>query len=282
MIRFRSSRTSEDGTPVVRDIEVAKYAEQVLYDYRPELFDYSGPEIDPYLEPALLDPYDFAENYLGAAIDVQDIYTENEKDFIAGAAVFTTQKVKVFDKTNMCTKDIIVPPNTILLDNRTVHKCPDSFENFTIMHEAGHLLIHRPVYLDEPNGCPAMCIRSSIGRFRGRLETSEDFIEHQANTFAASMLMPPRLFIPYVQSIIDGCKYFDDEIMICWSVNDGTRQYWKYREIVRSTANRFGVSVRAAEVQMGKYGLHACPKDNEVKEARRRLKLYKSLWSWSS
>ena len=78
MIEFNCSRTSEDMTPVIRDIEIAKFAQSVLYDYRPELLTYTSYGDDPYYEPALLDPYDFAENYLGSNIEVHDIYTESK------------------------------------------------------------------------------------------------------------------------------------------------------------------------------------------------------------
>lgn len=291
MIRLNCSRTSEDMTPVLRDIDIARYAQSVLFDYRPEFFMYVG--YDPYYEPALLDPYDFVEKYLDAAVDVQAIYTESEKDFIAGAAVFNLQKVKVFDKANMCTMEILVPPNTILLDTRTVHGGSKPFEFFTLMHEAGHLLMHQKVFRIppvtgfytsgeevQPADSATLCKRSNIGRTFGGLRTNEDFREHQANTFAACMLMPPRLFIPYVQDLMKSpWTRFDDEIMISRTVNDGTRAYWRYRDIVGRTARRFGVSTKAAEVQMSKYGLHAEITDDKIYEARRRLKMYKSLWA---
>ena len=291
MIEFSCSRTSEDNTPVIRDIEIAKFAQCVLYDYRSELLTYTSYGEDPYYEPALLDPYDFANNYLGSNIEVHDIYTESDKDVIAGAAVFNLQKVKVFDKEHMCTREILVPPNTILLDTATVDHWHKGFEFFTIMHEVGHLMLHQRVYRIEPmqgfyttgnvpdaSGDAVLCMRSNIGRSSGGLKTNEDFREHQANTFAASMLMPPRLFIPYVQKQMKQFNRFDDELMVTHTINDGSREYWRYRDIVRLTAKQFGVSTRAAEVQMTKYGLQADPKDASVKEARRRLKMYQSLY----
>ena len=290
MIEF-SCRTSEDNTPVIRDIEIAKFAQCMLYDYRPELLTYTSYGEDTYYEPALLDPYDFANNYLGSNIEVHDIYTESEKEIIAGAAVFNLQRVKVFDKEHMCTREILVPPNTILLDTRTIDHWHKGFEFFTIMHECGHLMLHKKVYRREPvpgfyttgnvpdaSGNAVLCMRSIIGRTSGGLRTNADFREHQANTFAASMLMPPRVFIPYVQKQMKHFNRFDDELMVTHTINDGSREYWRYRDIVRLAAKQFGVSTRAAEVQMTKYGLQADPKDASVKEARRRLKMYQSLY----
>ena len=292
MIEFNCSRTSEDMTPVIRDIEIAKFAQSVLYDYRPELLTFTSYGEDPYYEPALLDPYDFAQNYLGSNIEVHDIYTAKKGELIAGAAVFNYQKVKVFDKANMCTREILVPPNTILLDNETVDHWHKGFEFFTIMHEAGHLMLHQRVYKREPkqgfyttgnvqnsSRSTVLCKRSSIsGTRNSSLITSEDFREHQANTFAGSMLMPPRIFIPYVQKLMTEYDRFNDEIMVTHTINDGTSAYWRYVDIVNRTARKFGVSYRAVRVQLAKYGLQADPKDDKVKEAKRRLRMYQSLW----
>ena len=292
MIEFNCCRTSEDMTPVIRDIEIAKFAQSVLYDYRPELLTYTSYGDDPYYEPALLDPYDFAQNYLGSNIEVHDIYTETKEELIAGAAVFNYQKIKVFDKDNMCTREILVPPNTILLDNETVDYWHKGFEFFTIMHECGHLILHQRVYRREPaqgfyttgnvsdsSENAVLCKRSNIGGTRkSGLSTNEDFREHQANTFAGCMLMPPRVFVPYVQKQMKKYDRFEDELMVTRTINDGSGEYWRYVDVVNRTARHFGVSYKAVRVQLAKYGLQADPKDERVKEAKRRLKLYQSLW----
>ena len=280
MVEFSCSRFSEDMTPVIRDIEIAKFAEKVLCDYRPELLNIALYQDEPYYDPALLDPYDFAEHYLGAGMEIHDIYTESSGEVIAGAAVFNAQKVKIFDKDNLCTREILVSPNTILLDSGTVDGSRKGFEYFTVMHEAGHLMMHRAAYrtgMDVKDGA-VLCRRSSIGRSLGGLRTGEDFREHQANTFAASMLMPPRMFIPYVKMLMERDGRFDEGIMVTHSVNDGSGRYWRYREIVRLTADQFGVSRAAAEVQMAKYGLWASPGEERIKEAKRRLMMYQSLY----
>ena len=136
MIRFTPKRKSEDMTPVVRDVDLARYAEEILRDYRPELL--SGPD--------RLDPYHFAEHYLGSNVLIHDIYTPDRNEKIAGAAIFRDGAVKVFDKENMGTQIIPVKANSILLDSDTAHSKYDGFEEFTMMHEAGHLLLHREVY----------------------------------------------------------------------------------------------------------------------------------------
>ena len=99
-----------------------------------------------------------------------------------------------------------------------------------------------------------------------RLGTNEDFREHQANTFAGSMLMPPRVFIPYVQKQMKINNRFSDELMVTHTINDGTSAYWRYIDVLNRTARHFGVSFKAARVQMTKYGLQADPNDDAVRE----------------
>ena len=126
-----------------------------------------------------------------------------------------------------------------------------------------------------------LCMRSNIGRSTGGLKTSEDFREHQANTFAASMLMPPRVFIPFVQLLMQKYRRFREEgLMITYDFAWGDPRYGYFLEIVNSTARQFGVSSKAVKVQMAKYGLRADPKDADVREARRRLKMYQSLYRY--
>ena len=70
MIRFTPKRRSEDMTPIVRDVDLARYAEDILREYRPELL----------REPDRLDPYHFAEHYLGSDVlrSQEQPYSETE------------------------------------------------------------------------------------------------------------------------------------------------------------------------------------------------------------
>jgi Zn-dependent peptidase ImmA (M78 family) len=171
----------------------------------------------------------------------------------------------------------MVPGNTILIDEQITGRMKKGFEYFTVMHEAGHLMMHKEVYQKMAErrfyvyGIPegswginsALCMRSNIGN-GNKLTTSLDFREHQANTFAASMLMPPRVFIPYVQHLIDILKYIDGEFIIYErGVTDCTRGMI-YEKFVRETARHFGVSEQAVKVQLKKYGLHALANEDSI------------------
>ena len=275
MLAFDPRRRSEDMTPVVRDVDVTRYAMAVLKEYMPERLE----------RPGHMDAYKFIEQYLGANVEIMNIYTDSRDDFIAGAAVFNPQHVKVFDRDNMTTKKILVPANTVIIDEQVTGRFKKGFERFTVLHEAGHLMMHKEVYQlrhegGRTAGNSALCMRSNIGS-SGKLVTSLDFREHQANTFAGSFLMPPATFIPFVHRLIDRLRYIDGDTVIYEHGESSSTMAMVYDKIVTETAYHFGVSKDAVKVQMTKYGLHALADDASIYEAKRRLKLYYSLISYT-
>lgn len=275
MLAFDPRRRSEDMTPIVRDVDVTRYAMAVLKEYMPERLE----------RPGHMDTYKFIEQYLGANVEIMNIYTDSRDDFIAGAAVFNPQHVKVFDRDNMTTKKILVPANTVIIDEQVTGRFKKGFERFTVLHEAGHLMMHKEVYQlrhegGRTAGNSALCMRSNIGS-SGKLVTSLDFREHQANTFAGSFLMPPATFIPFVHRLIDRLRYIDGDTVIYEHGESSSTMAMVYDKIVTETAYHFGVSKDAVKVQMTKYGLHALADDASIYEAKRRLKLYYSLISYT-
>ena len=262
MIEFHCKRHHpSDNTPIVYDSEIQEYAETVLGDYKPKLLKEAGK----------INALHFLESYCGADVDYQDIYYEENEDPIAGAAVFNEGYVKVFDRENMRTKPLKVRANTVLIDNQTMKEGKEAFALFTELHEGGHILIHPCVYrkisnqlslfdfgLDmmEDKQHTVMCCRSAIGKSekveRPKLETQEDFREHQANTFAASLAMPRATFIPYAKGLIRqyGFNYgiwvqkeyydWDDEIGFGIALED----------VCEQISNVYGVSKSAARVHL--------------------------------
>lgn len=274
VVEFRWYRRCKDRTPIISDLDIIRFTEEVIKDYRPSLLE----------TPGKLDPYHFIERYLRATVDYQDLYYGRGESPIAGATIFNRDRVAVFDRYKYSVKTILVEPNTIILDNSVTDAKHFGFEEFTAMHEAGHYQLHPEVYrrsddqinlydmgLDEPNTNPngILCKRSSIGH-SGQLITSEDFREHQANTYSASMLMPRRTFIPYVyeQNKLDGYSQGIHVIMPSYDRQGDERL--KY--LIKRVSLLYGVSVTAVRVNMRKYGL--LTPAAEFEDARRKLAKY--------
>lgn len=275
MLDFRWHRRSKDRTPIIRDIDIIRFTEEVLSDFKPELLD----------KPGKLDYNHFIERYLGATIDYQDIYYPDEGN-IAGATIFNRDYIDVYDKEHRTVKSIAVEPDTIIIDNSVANSKFFGFEAFTAMHEGGHFQMHTEVYkrasnqislysmgIIEPETSGMLCKRSNIGKSKTPLVTNEDFREHQANTYAASMLMPRRTFIPYVyeQNLKDG--YGSGIHTILPEFDKHGEESLKY--LAAAASRLFGVSRSAVRVNMQKYGL-LC-KAEEFREAKQRLAYYTSF-----
>ena len=264
MIEFTCQRFADDGTPMISDTQIEAYAEELISDYDKK---YIG-------EPWELDSLKFSEYYLGANLDFVDIYCE-EGEQIAGAAIFNREKVKLFDRENLGVRFETYEPNTILIDNETIKPGKEAFARFTVFHEAGHLCMHRSVFQmqtrkiegfslpvkedmqlpwnTEGTGQVICCRRRAIEGHREGLVTQEDFREHQANVFAASILMPKEIFreiaIDGVHKM--GCRgdYYCMPTLRETDYDPCADAFLAYM------AERFRVSKSAARVQLRKHKL---------------------------
>lgn len=103
-------------------------------------------------------------------------------------------------------------------------------QRFTIAHELGHYLLHRPgegvAYVD----------KAFLVKFRNAESSSGEYSEEiEANLFAAELLMPHS----EIQKAISQCSTFD--------AHDDDR--------ISELANRFGVSQQALLIRLGNLGL---------------------------
>lgn len=259
MIKFECRCRHKDGTPIVRDADVVEYAEAVLADYRPELLEV----------PGKIDGLHFIEKYLRANIDFQDIYYEEDESPIAGATVFNDEGVRVFDREKQCVKEIAVEADTVIIDNSTMSDGKEGFALFTEIHEGGHFLMHPDVYKRDPYqitmydlglGLAArgtvLCKRTTMENRKGKLVTQEDFREHQANVFAAAMMMPRKPFYDLATRLIAECELQrDGNCILVEPKKYRTHFDFGRRRIIGEVASAFGASRRAVEIRMRTMGL---------------------------
>lgn len=255
MIEFRCNRRDRYNNPIVRNTEIWDYAEALVGDYKPSLLE----------KPGAINPIHFVESYLGATVDYQNIYFEENESPIAGATVFNDDLIKVFDREEMCTKAIQVPANTILIDIPTMEDAREGYENFTVLHEGGHFTMHAEAYRRNPNQLSLLpeyntpssvrCRRSTVCTVARdcRNWTPEQRREHQANVFAAFAAMPRATFVPYAKDMIRRAG-FGDGVYV-----EGGKWDWCNDEplynISRSLSETYGVSRTAAQIHMRTLGL---------------------------
>lgn len=257
MIEFHCKRKkSGSNSPILSNVEIEKWTETILLDYKPQLLK----------EPGRLNAFYFLENYLEATLEFHDIYYEENQPNIIGASAFNNEYIKVFDHENMCVGVRKIAPRTVVLDNSIMTDDKTGLAAFTALHEGGHLFLHPAVYTktvnDQPFGsadnlpqivcCRRYIIENGSGKPKNLNWTEEDFREHQANVFAASIAMPKRTFIPYAQQLI-----LESGLPMGYVV-EGNYEYDMYElpSILNTLAQTYGVSKSAAFVSLKKYGLH--------------------------
>ncbi len=180
MIEFSCPNRKYDGTPVVCDLEVMAYAEAQIGEYKPELLK----------EPGKLNVLHFVESYLGAVVDVQDVRNVVPGMEINGITVFKDAMIRVCEDGGFVDK--FFPAGAVIIDQAVIGR-EDGFELFTIAHEGGHFCMHYPAFrgqdiLAARSMMDRIMCRSSMietGKPENRRWTDRDFMEHQANVYAA-------------------------------------------------------------------------------------------------
>lgn len=252
MIEFNCPNRKYDGTPVVCDLEVMAYAEAQVGDYKPELLK----------SPGKINALHFVESYLGAAVDVQGIYNIIPGMGINGITVFKDAMIPVREDGKSVSK--LFPAGAIIIDSDVMDR-EDGFAQFTIVHEGGHFCMHYPAFCGQDilaarSMMDKIMCRSNMletDRPENRKWTDRDFMEHQANVYAASILMPRPTFVPFVMALNKKAGYRDG-IFVRPSIDP----FFQYRdwyvfldEIGQKIAETYGVSESAAFVHMKRCGL---------------------------
>ena len=252
MLEFNCPNRKKDGTPVVCDLQVMAYAEAQIGDYNPEML----------REPGKLDALLFIKSYLNAVVDVQDIRYTMPGMEINGITVLKDARVLVRDDGSITAVDY--PAGVIIIDSAVMGR-GDGYELFTICHEGGHFCMHYPAFCGSEllaarsTMDKIMCRSNMIGMERtgNRKWSDRDFMEHQANVYAAALLMPRPSFVPFVMALNKKAG-FSDGIF----VRPRLDPYYQYRrwyadleDIGQKIAEVYGVSDSAADVHMKRCGL---------------------------
>lgn len=252
MLEFNCPNRKYDGTPVICDVDVMNYAENQIWEYMPELL----------RSPGKLDALHFVENYLNAVVDVQDIKNIVPGMEINGITVLKDTPIIVREDGMMVRKDF--PAGAIIID-KTVMGRGDGYELFTICHEGGHFCMHYPAFC----GSEILAARSTMDKIMCRSNmigterpesgkwTDRDFMEHQANVYAAALLMPRTSFVPFAKELIRKAG-FSDGIFVRPRIDP----FFQYRDwyanlmdIGLKISEVYGVSDSAVFVHLKRCGL---------------------------
>lgn len=271
-LRCRVDRKN-NNTPVLSNKEIDEFVHAVLVDYKPSLLE----------EPSKISFEHFLENYLGASVMYLDIYHDEDKPPILGVTAFCDGYLKVFDRENQCITTVSIAANTVVIDASLMENGETGRAMFTGLHEAGHLMLHRGVYvpniegqlsfIEEELSSVLSCRRDSIAEFipnpwGNKTKTPAEWREYHANYFAAAIAMPNATFRPFIQSLL--CQHNFRKCQIVTGRDDDL-DYLAEVLLPEEVAEVYGVSKQAAFIKLKKAGFVLDKKTHAERETQLAL-----------
>lgn len=269
MILFDLSRfhRTKGGDIYLSYEQIEKITEELINDYKPQLL----------TSPGAIENDDFLENYLGVTLDYKYIYsTEGEGD-ILGCALFSEQDLKVYDKENMCTRNLRYDANTVVLDMSLVEGDRKIQENITGLHEGGHIWLHGPLLRPDPNQialkniglAKTSCRKSGMEEVIRIQPTSDDlWREWQATVFAITIALPRKslnITVPELFKVngVEGRQLVTDADM-------GAEQL-SYHTIPETLSQIYNMSKEAIRYRLNKIGFYTTKERYETENAQRSI-----------
>lgn len=122
---------------------------------------------------------------------------------------------------------------------------------YTETHEAAHWLLHRPYFDRLPqNGRSRHIACRSIENYKCMKKTGTDWLEWQADSLAAALLMPRNIFYEFARASIRRAGASRNYL-----VEGNTYDRHVFYDVIRPISEKFSVSQRAAQIRMVHLGL---------------------------
>ncbi len=165
-----------DGVPVLKDIQIREFAHELISAYDESI-------LNKLKETPLIDILNYMKSNHGLKVTLKSL-GERDGQRILGRTHFTK--------------------NHIYLDSDIEKQNGNSFR-FTVAHEIGHWLLHRykPLKIAGKSILKETEDTDKIFSPKKILESPSDWIEHHANEFAGSLLMPS----PSINKAVIFCQH---------------------------------------------------------------------------
>lgn len=153
-----------------------------------------------------IDVYAVIENCLDVPYDWKYLTPDQS---VLGMTAYNAGYIWVWDKPyykdGMRPYQLVLEKGTIVIDSTLTEGNNRGRENFTVMHEIFHQVLHKPCFRREP---PDYIHETTDVAVNGKkkLVTALDIIEYQANTRAAAFLMPRDLTTSVFKKMYSGSE----------------------------------------------------------------------------
>lgn len=230
----------KNNVPVLSVANIELLTISILEDYNPELLS----------SIKALDVDDFIEFYLG--FEIEEVHLSHNNCYFGRCVFSDNEVIPIFRPESNSVYYLHQKANTIFIEaNLSLDPTKNNLRRFTLMHESGHAVQHKRYFnadedqlslFDVNDYCSTQVNKkassnyetiSSFGKKR-KLETPQDWLEYQANTFASCMLMNRKSLELYLQE-----KNYCPDL-------DGLHRY----VFIQEMAETYKVSYDAAEVRL--------------------------------
>lgn len=230
-----------DGMPILsrQDIEGISY--QLLNEFSPQNL----------INPTELNTTAFLTDYLG--LDVKNKYIGSIDSKILGLTVLGDEaKIPSLDEMYRPTilsetyGTVLISPNLFGRDNRSRRK-------YTEAHEGSHKILHTDYFYNlqyKNKGAQLCVVCRNIENYKKRKTNDSDWMEWQADSLAAALLMPKDIFSYVAKNAIRNAGV-KRGYLISGNPND-KQLFW---QIINEISSKFSVSHRAAQIRMIHLGL---------------------------
>lgn len=233
------------GRYILSKKDIDNIATAILKEYSPQNL----------TTPVPLDTSDLLENYLGLTIKRK--YIGTIRSGILGLVVMNDMaQIPSYDERLRPTV-LEETFGTVLISPHLMRQGEAPRKRFTEAHEGAHFVLHREYFSrcskDSANGKInsrdyIACRQSDMRDIIPQKETQ--WVEWQANSLAAALLMPRNIFCEYCHSVIRRKAILDGYL------EDQPDSYQvSTKHIINNVAKRFNVSHKAAQIRMSEVGL---------------------------
>lgn len=213
-----------DNVPVLSKQSIEDIAIRIINEYSPDLLQ----------NPQPIDIDDFTEFYLNC--NIESYYLSHNLCYLGMCVFHEDTVVQTFDAENYSIVPITNLKRTILLDKRLYESDKEMLRRFTLAHECSHLILHEKYYANKRyDNTSYAAFRVENDNGHRKLETSEDWLEWQANMLASCILM----------NKIAVSKFLKDFNLMSLKKNHLYRTY-----VVQLMAEKFQVSLESARIRL--------------------------------
>jgi len=222
--------------------DIEQIATETLKEFSPQNLDY----------PSALDTDSFLVDHLGLLLKERYLGIPGKESVLGLTVMCDSADVVTLD--NRC-RPTVVEENygTVVISTALNSVNNKGRKRYTKIHEGAHWLLHKDYYrkLEESShpGSGVVACRN-VERYIPKQRDEKDWIEWQADSLAASILMPRTVFYQYCRELLRHAGvprgYLNEG-------NYGDKLI--FQEIVPDLMTAFGVSSRAAQIRMIHLGL---------------------------